>query len=247
MSTTDIEQTPEARESGLLHREFQAEATAGDGRTIDVRIVPYNEVATVDDGRGPYQEEFVRGAFDDQLVASHRLKVWLNFQHQQSIDAIVGRGVALHEEDDGLYGTFRAFEDSGGEKALTLIREGLLDSVSLEFKAKKSIRTAAGVVRRAKAHLSAVALCRLGAYAGAQVLALREEDIEEVTIDEDLLPVEMNPELVARLRAQGVVLPSRYQAHPAATDTSAETDTSEDGTRQHEETESSEEPNSDPT
>ena len=78
-------------------------------------------------------------------------------------------------------------------------------------------------------------------------LAVREEDIEEVTIDEDLLPVDMNPELVERLRAQGVVLPSRYQAHPAETDTSAEPDTSEDGTRQHEETESSEEPNSDPT
>lgn len=230
MSTEPMDsEITEGRGSGLLHRTFNAELVPGDGRTIDARIVPYGEVALVDDGRGPFYEEFVPGAFDDQLVAGHRLKVWLNFQHQNRIDDIIGKGVALREEKDGLYGSFRAFEDSGGEKALTLIREGLLDSVSLEFKPKKggTIRTAAGVVRRVKAHLSAVALCRVGAYVGAQVLAVREASI----IDEELLPVDIDPELVERCRQLGIRLPQRYEAHPAETDTPADAGTSEDGTR----------------
>ena len=72
------------------------------------------------------------------------------------------------------------------------------------------------------------------------MLGLREEPI---LIDEELLPVDMNPDLVKRLREQGVVLPDRYQAHPVETDTSAESDTSEDGTRQDEETTSLEDLN----
>lgn len=242
MTTTTIEETEttDGRESGLLHRTFAADLQQGDGRTIDVRIVPYGERATVDDGKGAYQEEFAPGAFDDQLVAGHRLKVWLNFQHQRGIDAVVGKGVALREERDGLYGSFRAFEDAAGDKALLLVKEGMLDSVSLEFLSKRAIRTGEGIVRRVKAHLDAVALCRQGAYSGAQVLAVREAPGQ--ILDEELLPVYMDPRLVERLRAQGVVLPDRYQAHPDESDTPAETGTSEDGTRQTEPTTSSEEP-----
>lgn len=215
-----------APETGLLHRTFTVDAQEGDGRTIDVRIVPYGERATVNDGRGSYEEEFVAGAFEDQLVAGHRLKVWLNFQHERGIEAVIGRGVALREELDGLYGSFRAFSDKAGDKALMLVREGMLDGVSLEFLSKKQHRTADGVVQRVRAHLDAVALCRQGAYASAQVLAVREE-AKEVTVDEALLPVGLNPELVERCRELGISLPQRYETHPAGTDTPAEVGTSE--------------------
>lgn len=235
MSTAEIEQT-EARASGLFHREFAAEASVGDGRTIDVRIVPYGEVAEVNDGQGRYREEFVSGAFDDQLVAGHRLKVWLNFQHERGIRAIVGKGIALREELDGLYGSFRAYDDSDGDKALLMVKEGDLDSVSLEFLPKKSERNDAGVVQRLRAHLDAVALCRIGAYASAKVLAVREQ-----TIDEDLRPVDIDPELIERCRRLGIALPQRYEAHPAETDTPAESGTSEDGTRPETEITTSEE------
>jgi HK97 family phage prohead protease len=227
MTMLENETQPEARESGLLRRTFVSELVSGDGRTIDVRIVPYGERATVDDGFGPYSEEFAPGAFDKQLAAGHRLKVWLNFQHRGGIADVVGKGIALREEPDALYGSFRAYEDAAGDKALLMVNEGDLDSVSLEFASKKAIRTSAGVVRRVKAHLSAVALCREGAYSGAKVLAVREQAI----IDEELLPIELDPELVERCRRLGIELPQRYQAHPAETDTSAEADTSEDGTR----------------
>ena len=44
MSATEQEIQPE---TGLITRSFAGEMTAGDGRTIDVRIVPYNVEATV--------------------------------------------------------------------------------------------------------------------------------------------------------------------------------------------------------
>lgn len=217
-------------QTGLLHRTFSADVQQGDGRTLDVRIVPYGERATVNDGTGTYEEEFAAGAFDDQLVAGHRLKVWLNFQHERGIDAVIGKGVALREEPDGLYGSFRAYEDAAGDKALMLVNDGMLDGVSLEFLSKRAVQTAVGVVRRVKAHLDAVALCRQGAYASAQVLAVREEIPQEFTVDAAHLPVDLDPELIERCRSLGITLPQRYQAHPEDADTPDE-GTSADGTR----------------
>ena len=62
--------------------------------------------------------------------------------------------------------------------------------------------------------------------------ALAVRETADVIVDEAFLPVDMDPELVKRLRARGIELPDRYQAHPAETDTPPEGGTSEDGTRQ---------------
>jgi len=226
VSTTDIETIPEGRESGLLRREFSADFSVGDGRTIDVRIVPYGEPTTVDDGHGPYREQFESGAFDGQLESAHR--VFLNFEHQRGLQGVVGKGIHLRSEPDALYGTFRVLENSDGDKALQLVNEDVLGGVSLEFLAKKSVRTLEGVVKRVKAHLDAVALCRRGAYENAVVLSVREEPI---LLEEELLPLEPDPELIERCRRLGIRLPQRYQAHPDKTDTPVDPGTSEDGTR----------------
>jgi hypothetical protein len=53
-------------------------------------------------------------------------------------------------------------------------------------------------------------------------------------LDEEYLPVPLNPELVERCRRLGIQLPQRYQAHPDEAGTPAETGTPEDGTRQTE-------------
>lgn len=105
--------------------------------------------------------------------------------------------------------------------------------MSIEARPVKTIRSASGVVQRAKAHLTGFAFCVQGAFAGARVLALREaQDEEEITdevvLDRELLPVAMDPELVERCRRLGMQLPQRYQAHPAEPDTPAETGTSDE-------------------
>jgi HK97 family phage prohead protease len=242
--TLEEQQHPEAPVTGLLHREFAAELTVAEGRTVDVRIVPYGEKITHNDGHGglpkgqPYTEEWAPGAFNHQLNAAFR--VIANVEHEQGVAGMIGHGLALRDEPDGLHGSFAIHQTDRGETALELIRGGVLSGVSLEARPRAAVKLAAGAIRRTKADLVNVAFTRFGAYKNALVLAVREE--AEI-VDEDLLPVDMDPELVERLRARGVVLPDRYKAHPDDTDTPADAGTSEDGTRQTETKPTSEENN----
>lgn len=232
----EADENTEGAERPLIRRTFAAELTPGDGRTVDVRVVPFGERIRHNDGLGGgrvgewYEEEWMPGAFDHQLNAAHRILA--NVEHEAGIRGVVGKGTALRSvPGDGYHATFRILDGDDGDKLLQLIPD-TFDGVSLEAKPapRGSIRTATGVVQRVKAHLVGVAFTRFGAFSGAKVLAVREE--AEQLVDEALMPVDMDPDLVERCRALGIELPSRYQAHPDETDTSADADTSEDGTRQ---------------
>lgn len=208
----------------MIVRTFSAELSAGDGRTIDVRIVPYGEQAICADGLGgvargvPYKEEWAPGVFAHQMNAANRVLV--NVEHEGGVRGIVGHGLALREAADGFYGSMKIHETAGGETALILTREGVLGGISLEARPVKSIRTAEGAIRRVKAHLKAVALCRDPAYSGAQVLAVREQ--EAITLDEAMLPTPLDPALVERAQKLGIKIPDRRIAR-AATSAGAET------------------------
>jgi HK97 family phage prohead protease len=205
MSTSIDETTVLVAPPVVLTRTFDAELTAGDGRTVDVRIAPYNVAATVADPPDfrPYKERFAPGAFERQVSAPDRVRVWLNFEHEQGIRGIVGHGVSLRDGADGLDGSFRVHDNTDGDKTLSLVREGLLTGVSLEFRALRS-RHVGGVVERVRAHIDRVSLCRTPAYSDARVLAVREavEAAEPTPIVFDV--PETAPELVERLAALGV-------------------------------------------
>lgn len=209
-------------QDGLIRREYAADLTPGEGRTVDCRIVPYGERITHNDGLGgvpkgqPYEEEWAPGCFTHQLNAANR--VLANFEHQDGLAGVVGHGTALIEREDGLYGSFKMHPGPDGDKALMLIQEGVLNSVSLEANNRRSIRDAAGVIRRVKANLRNVAFSRFGAYKNAVVLAVREP---AVLIDEELLPYDLDPAIVERVRRLGVELPERYKAPLADTGTAA--------------------------
>lgn len=178
----------------VLVREFPVEFSAeGDGRTLEARIVPYNTPTRVADPPDyvPYEETWLPGAFEKQQRAADRIKVWLNFEHDGGLRGIVGHGISLEERGDALYGCFRVHENADGDKALQLVRDGLLSGISLEAKALRS-RRLNGVVERVRAHLDKVSLCREPAFKEAQVLALRE-----ASVDEEPEPVvEPEPEIV---------------------------------------------------
>jgi HK97 family phage prohead protease len=229
MSTAEQETMTETPERAFLVREFAATDLEVVGRTVDVRLVPFGEVAEVQDFGGPtYREEWMPGVFDHQLNAASRIHA--KYGHSQHVIDVVGHGIALRAEPDGYHVSTKIHQTPQGDTALELLRDGALPAVSLEARPVRSVRSASGVIQRVKAHLGGFAFCRQGAFAGAQVLAIREK--EEI-IDEDLLPVEISRERVERLRAQGIVLPSRYQAHPDDTGTPAEAGTpDDDGTRQ---------------
>jgi HK97 family phage prohead protease len=223
----------------MLEREFVATDVEVEGRTVDVRIVPFGEVARVADPPDfePYDEEWMPGVFDHQLNAANR--VVANYQHERGISNVVGHGLKLRAEGDGYHGTFTIHETPNGETALALIRGGALPSVSLEAVARKSIRSAAGVIQRIRADLRGMAFCREGAFKGAQVLAVRTPP--EQIIDETILVSDLDPRLVERCRRLGITIPQRYEAHPVDEGTPAEAGTpDDDGTRQPQHNTSSE-------
>lgn len=229
-------------ERTVLEREFVATAVEVEGRTVDVRIVPFGEVARVADPPSfeEYDEEFVDGCFDHQLNAANRIHA--NYEHGKGISDVVGHGVSLRKESDGYHLTSTIHRTNNGDTALELINGGALPGVSVEFVPVRNVKDG-NLVRRVKANLRGFAFCRQGAYRGAQVLAVRSDNEEpEQTLDAALMPVDIDPELVERLRAKGIKLPSRYEAHPVDEGTPAVAGTpDDDGTRQTEHTTSSEE------
>ena len=88
------------------------------------------------------------------------------------IRGVVGHGIELRDEPEGLHGSFKVHKNTDGDKALELVREGVLDGISLEAVAVESIRKDAAV-RRVRAKLKAVALCRSPAFPDARVLGVR--------------------------------------------------------------------------
>jgi Escherichia/Staphylococcus phage prohead protease len=204
MST--IETTDVAVERVTFVRSFELPlADAWDGRTLDVRVVPYNVPTTVADPPRftPYRESFLRGAFEKQLTTPGRDRVWLNVEHEQGFRGAIGRSLKFSDHEDGLHGSFGVLENADGDKALSLIRDGFLTGLSLEFKALAS-RRLNGVVERVRAQLDAVSLCRFPAYAGAEVLAVREEPEEEL-VEEEAVAVELvrSSDVDERLAALG--------------------------------------------
>lgn len=205
----------EARESGLLCRDFAAQMTPGDGRTIDVRIVPYGVAADVsDDGRTRYREMWMPNAFSDQVrgaLAGRASHVHVNFRHRQGFSDVIGHGLSLVERDDGFYGSFKILDGADGDKALELVRADALSKVSLEAFAKKTVRTVEGIVQRVKGHLVNIALCPQGAYDEAAVLAIREKEIAAEAAAETAASLDLDPEVIERLHRAGIRLPDRYE------------------------------------
>jgi len=158
----------------VIRRDFQAEFTpVGDGRTLDLRIIPYNTVARVRDNGGPeYDEEWLPGVFDKQVKAANR--VFVNVEHEQGFGGVVGRGQEFREDNDAFIGSVRVLSGPDGDKALELVNDGVLTGVSVEAIPLRSQRTPEGVVQRVKARLLNIALCRNPAFVDAQVLAVRE-------------------------------------------------------------------------
>jgi Escherichia/Staphylococcus phage prohead protease len=224
--------TEQAAETRYAKRTYAVELSAGDGRTVDLRIAPYGERIRANDGLGflppgeVYVEEIMPGAFDAQLNAAHR--VLANVEHEPGIAGVVARGVALRSAPDGFYGSFTCLETQNGDTALELVKAGALGGASFEAKFLHSVRSAEGVVQRVRARLRNVAFCRDPAYTGALILGVREADDElETMIEETSLPIPFDPELAERIERLGIAVPSRLKSGHLEPDTSPAGDTSE--------------------
>jgi len=201
----------------VLVRTFGFEASMADDRTIDVRIVPFGERATVADPPDftPYQEEFLPGVFAHQENAANRIYLRAGSGHdavdpntgerKPGLLGVVGHGQSLKGREDGYHGRFKMHNTPEAETARELVRDGVYTGVSAEFYEVRNIRTREGVIQRKKANLDSVLLTPNPAYDGAQVLAMRQEEV--VTIDEELLPPPPDQALLARMAELGIALP----------------------------------------
>jgi HK97 family phage prohead protease len=208
---SEIENTP-VDERQMLARTFQTVDIEADGRNVEMLCVPFEVSATVVDpppfGDGqPYEEQFARGAFASATKAPNR--TLLEFEHwHPGLSGIIGHAAHLEERDDALYGRFRVTEHTDGDKALALIKDKVLTAASVFFEPIKSARSQSGAMRRLKVKLDRVALCRVGTWPQAQVIAVRTESVV-VPEMEPVLP--FDPELAEYLSAQGIAVPERLR------------------------------------
>jgi HK97 family phage prohead protease len=195
----------------ILVRTFAVQAEAGDGRTINVRVVPFNEVADVADPPDfkPYKEQFMPGAFARNVPHAHRIRLRSdhaalddNGGRKSGTAGIVGTGKTLTETDGGYEGEFQFLDTPDAMTARELVLNGGYDGVSAEFLPIKSAWVD-GVKQRQVAHLDSVALATGPAYSSAAILSLREEQI----VDESMLPPPPNIAIVERCAELGIDLP----------------------------------------
>lgn len=209
------EENPAAETGGreVLVRTFAVAEQAIDGRTLHVRVVPFDEVATVADPPDyrPYKEQFMPGVFDRNEKAPNRIRLRTDHAaideqggRKPGLDGVVGRGVSLTQNDGGYEAEFRFLSTPEADTALELTREGGYDGVSAEFVPLKSIMSREGIKQRVKGHLDSVALALGPAYSKAEILALRQG---EIVIDEELMVPPMPKELLERCMDLGIDVP----------------------------------------
>jgi Escherichia/Staphylococcus phage prohead protease len=191
-----------------------------DGRTVEIRIMPWGQVAETPEGR----ETFERGAFASANPGR------VTVESQRHGGTLVGRGTDLVEQDDAAYLHARISETPAGDELLTLIRDGVVSEASVAFKPVKTARRKGVLVRQA-VDLWRVAILERGSYPGAGVVAVRSQSEDENVTDEnettEVPPPDMGPVLermqqmddrIVQLQARAAVPPAplEYRAESLA-------------------------------
>jgi uncharacterized protein len=146
----------------------------GAGRTLAGIAVPWGRAMRI---RQDLTEEFVSGAFDRQLKAPNRIKLYRNHSDHPSA-ALIGRLVEMRNDAKGLYVEARVSPTMTGDETLALLADEVLDQWSIGFREIENKRTHQGVVQRVKAQLFELAIVPEGAYgAHAKVASMRSTDV----------------------------------------------------------------------
>jgi HK97 family phage prohead protease len=191
----------------LLSGELQTRAATVldvdvDRGLIEALIATYEKPALIDHD---VYEVLTRGAFSAAVSSPHRVKVMDQEHHR----ATVGQAVELREESNALYGRLRIADTTAGRDILTLLRENIIDELSVEFlpqrKYMKVERTVDGLlVRHDKAILKGVSPVAHGAYGrGSRVLAVRAQTIyDERSAEREQAAQAAAADLAARRQAE---------------------------------------------
>lgn len=170
----------------LLTRAAPDGVSGVEGRRLDIRLYAWGDVATrTEEG---IKEQLMPGVFGNVDATRVTLE---SVRHG---GAIVGVGEQIVEREDGIHGTFRVAETPAGDELLALVsgEPPVLRDASVVF-APQTQRISNGIVQRTAGDLRRVAIVERGAYASAQVLAVRSDEVEtedQTTADEVVETVE---------------------------------------------------------
>jgi HK97 family phage prohead protease len=174
---------------------------------VEALIATYEHRAQIDHD---VWEVFTRGAFSAALSSPWRVKV-KDQEHQRGS---IGKALELREEGDGVYGRLRIPDTAAGRDVLTLMREDIIDELSVEFLPQKRFmkveKLADGgmLIRHDKAELKGISPVAHGAYGrGSRILAVRAQTIyDERSAEREQAAQAAAADLAARRQAELQVL-----------------------------------------
>jgi len=149
----------------------------GEGRIVFGRIVPYGQVATVNDGAGPYREMFAPGAFKRSIEQrTHKIKLLINHDRTK---LPVGRALSIQDRPDGAYGEFLVSRNQ--LHLLDDVEDEIVDSFSVRFRGIAGKRRDGVMVRTEAALGEEVSLVGFPAYTDADIGGVRSvpDDMRE--------------------------------------------------------------------
>jgi HK97 family phage prohead protease len=190
-----------------VHIEFRKAQTGAVDfaqRTIEVRVIPYDEEIDVEFQGKPMRERVDPGSFDNIDPSSTRITV--NRDHDYG--RTVGRIVELREEPTGAVGVTKISNTLLGDETLQLADDRVLGASVGMMVARSGMEIRNGLRRIFRIDvLDHVALLPNPAYAGAEVLDVREASpVADVAMPnlEELLSIDgMYDLLRGRTRADG--------------------------------------------
>ena len=142
-------------------------------RVMTLLLVPYGEVSYLTPH--PKGERFLKGAFRKAAAEFRGRRTPLYLFRSHNHDRAVGRALSLADSPDGPVAEFRIATTAAGDDVVAEYREGLLNAVSVGFRAVlEAISRHDGVRDIREAALLEASMVPLGAYEGAQVVGYRE-------------------------------------------------------------------------
>jgi len=147
----------------LITREFRASKLDADEGVIEGIAVPWGQ--TIDLGGG-YRERFERGA-----VAPDTTGVKLFYRHAEPVGLISD----LEDREEGLFIRARISDTSLGRDLRTLMRDGVIDRLSVGFIPRETREEEDGTFVRTAVDLKEVSAVPFPAYSGAVVTDVRHE------------------------------------------------------------------------
>jgi HK97 family phage prohead protease len=156
----------------VQHRSVEAVDVDDSTGTIRFRAAPYEVETQL--GQELF-EVFTRGAFANATKAPSRFRLF--HEHR---GPLVGAGQEAEDLADGFYVNARFASTPAAQEARSLVLDGFLDSVSVEFRPMaqfmRAVRRKTGMlVRHDKAHALGAAIVAYPAYETASVVSARDD------------------------------------------------------------------------